>query len=312
MKQLALPVLLILAFTQTALGQISISKSAPPTKEIIAPYDSTRNFLGRDYKQYIGQEFYVRPKHEDLRKYGYDKFILDYNQSSSKTENKYKCCDSYNTKYTALEGKYLTVLDVIADPKSKYSGYAYLKLQEKETKDQFYFRYKETGSEFSFPFLVVGHYEKLKKLFIGKEVLIRPFQAGKKKPVSLETGEEIDLGQEELVNCVDVSLDDMKYELSLTLETNGGQKFMFPAYARSIGGLCRIFTEDEATKYKESFGEKYWKAILEETVIVGMSEEMVLLSWGTPKKVNRSSSGNQWVYSDNYIYFENGKMTSFN
>jgi hypothetical protein len=315
MKQLALPFLLTCAFAQTATGQISISKAAPPAQETIAPYDSIRNFLGKDYKQYIGQEFYVMPKHQDLRKYGYEGFIVDYNQSLFNIENRYKCCDSHNTMYAALEGKYLTVIDAIEDPKSKYSGYAYLKLQEKDTKDQFFYRIKEVGSEYTFPFLVVGHYEKLKKQFIGNEILLRPFpkpEGGKEKQVSIETGEEIDLEQEELVKCVDVTLDDKSYKLYLVLETKSGQRFMFPAYARSIGGLSRIFTKDEATKYKESFGEKYWKAILEETVVVGMSEEMVLLSWGTPKKVNRTSSGDQWVYSDNYIYFENGKMTSFN
>jgi hypothetical protein len=46
-----------------------------------------------------------------------------------------------------------------------------------------------------------------------------------------------------------------------------------------------------------------------------MTEEQVRLSWGEPKKINTSvykGSGvtQQWVYEDNYLYFENGKLTA--
>ena len=76
---------------------------------------------------------YLIPKAESLRKYGYEGFILDINKSDSDQSNKFKCCDSYNSKYQELEGKYFIVEDVLIDPKSSYSQIAYLKLKVKET-----------------------------------------------------------------------------------------------------------------------------------------------------------------------------------
>ena len=45
-----------------------------------------------------------------------------------------------------------------------------------------------------------------------------------------------------------------------------------------------------------------------------MSKEMCELSWGKPKSINETiTSGKkseQWVYSDNYLYFDNGIVTA--
>jgi hypothetical protein len=51
-------------------------------------------------------------------------------------------------------------------------------------------------------------------------------------------------------------------------------------------------------------------------VVVGMSQEQLLASWGRPEQVNRtvvgSSASDQLVYSDNnYVYIENGVVTSY-
>jgi len=52
--------------------------------------------------------------------------------------------------------------------------------------------------------------------------------------------------------------------------------------------------------------------ILEGKVVIGFTEEMVLLSWGEPKKINKTSYNEQWVYDGQYLYFENGILKSFN
>ena len=42
---------------------------------------------------------------------------------------------------------------------------------------------------------------------------------------------------------------------------------------------------------------------------------MALESWGQPDDINRSVGSwgvhEQWVYGDEYLYFENGKLTSW-
>ena len=48
-------------------------------------------------------------------------------------------------------------------------------------------------------------------------------------------------------------------------------------------------------------------------VLVGMTEEQVLLNWGKPEKINRTFQEGQkrkiWVYkNDKYLRFENGKL----
>lgn len=47
---------------------------------------------------------------------------------------------------------------------------------------------------------------------------------------------------------------------------------------------------------------------------IGMNKEQVLhSSWGKPQNVNRTITSNtiseQWVYSSNYLYFTNGRLT---
>lgn len=74
---------------------------------------------------------------------------------------------------------------------------------------------------------------------------------------------------------------------------------------------------DPKTKFKWS--AKIWSAIQREKVIMGMNATQVLLSWGEPDDINRTAGSwgvhEQWVYDygdfeADYLYFENGKLTS--
>lgn len=55
-------------------------------------------------------------------------------------------------------------------------------------------------------------------------------------------------------------------------------------------------------------------AIIWEKVLVGMSTDQAIKSWGRPVKINRSSSGpDQWVYPNyQYLYIEDGCVVSWN
>jgi len=59
---------------------------------------------------------------------------------------------------------------------------------------------------------------------------------------------------------------------------------------------------------------KVWRAIEKSEIYIGMTKEMVLMSWGSPKDVNRTITRwgvrEQWVYDSQYLYFENGKLTT--
>lgn len=61
--------------------------------------------------------------------------------------------------------------------------------------------------------------------------------------------------------------------------------------------------------------ESTWNLIRANLIQIGMTPDMVRMSWGDPKRVNRTiytfGVHEQWVYgSRNYVYFEDGKVTT--
>lgn len=62
--------------------------------------------------------------------------------------------------------------------------------------------------------------------------------------------------------------------------------------------------------YEKNFGEEKWLNILNGQVEFGFTEEMVSLSLLKPKKINKTSNGNQCVYDGQNLYFENGILVS--
>jgi len=306
----------MIGLISTSIGQITTTKVALEKPTEIEAYDSLKNFLADEYRKYKGQELYLIPMAESLRKYGYRGFINDINKSTFDKSNIFKCCDSYNSKYDNLQGQYFTVIDVLEDPKSSFSPNAYLKLKMKGTGENVYFEYSKKFSH-SFPFLVVGYYEKQKQIFVNKEVLIRPFPkiegVNQKKTTDINTGEEIEIEKGKYLKCLDVTIDEKYYEPALLLENEKGQKFLFALHTRYLN-IQRILTKEEAEDYRKRFGEENWQTILNEKVKIGMTREMCKISWGEPKSINETiTSGKkseQWVYSDNYLYFDNGILTA--
>jgi len=61
------------------------------------------------------------------------------------------------------------------------------------------------------------------------------------------------------------------------------------------------------------FGDQ--TAIINKQIQLGMTACMASASWGYPEKVNRSVGSygvhEQWVYPANYLYFEDGILTSY-
>ena len=306
--------ILLATFATVAFGQITTTKVAAKADQIDrTPYDSTRNFLGKDVYKYQGQELYLKGKAESLRKYGYDNFVLDYTKDRlSNKSNVYKCCDSYNSKYDELAEKYFNVLEIIKHPKAEESEYLYgtkfyLKLQEKESSDIVYYEY-DSEFEHSFPFIVVGFFEKQKRLFVGKEYVFHNSEF--EGATDIQTGKVVTIKTGQKWKCTDLTIEDKYYNLSLIFENSLGEKTE-DSYDRvlNVG-----YTVKEADNYKKKFGQENFDRILQGKVKIGMTKEMCKLAWGEPKKINETiTSGKkteQWVYSDIYLYFDNGILTA--
>lgn len=73
-----------------------------------------------------------------------------------------------------------------------------------------------------------------------------------------------------------------------------------------------IYTASPYTKFK--FSQANWNLITEEKIVAGMTEQMVLLSWGTYTSSSKSTSASgttgTWIYESDYntdyLYFTNG------
>ena len=68
-------------------------------------------------------------------------------------------------------------------------------------------------------------------------------------------------------------------------------------------------------EYIKKYGQKTYKKLKEGNYWIGMNREMATISLGSPKDINRTVGSwgvhEQWVYERRYLYFENGKLTSY-
>ena len=314
-------ILALIFFCQLSFSQISTTKIVEK-KEVISTekYDSLNNFLRKDVFKYIGQELYLSGKSETLREYGYSGFSLDYTKNSlTNKSNVYKCCDGYNSKYNELAGKYFTVLSVIKHPKANeseflYGSKFYLLLLEKESKDSVYFEY-DGKFEHSFPFIVIGFYEKQKKLLIGQEFVFtdRTLKVSCGGGSDIQTGKPLTIITGEKWKCTDLTVEERYFNLALVVVNSTGEKTTV-SYNSTFDERKFAYTSHQADNYKKKFGDEVFNMILKGNVRIGMTKEMCKLSWGEPKSINETiTSGGkseQWVYSDNYLYFDNGILTT--
>tara|TARA_R110000824_G_scaffold384276_1_gene578167 strand:+ start:415 stop:909 length:495 start_codon:yes stop_codon:yes gene_type:complete len=79
----------------------------------------------------------------------------------------------------------------------------------------------------------------------------------------------------------------------------------------------RLLERREAADEKERERMRMLTAIGQKKIMIGMTKDQAKLSWGNPRKINKSSYGpEQWVYrrgsSTQYIYFEDGVVTAWN
>ncbi|EMQ93772.1 hypothetical protein D778_01533 [Xanthomarina gelatinilytica] len=68
-------------------------------------------------------------------------------------------------------------------------------------------------------------------------------------------------------------------------------------------------------EYIKKYGQKTYDKLMQGYYWIGMNREMATISLGRPKDINRTVGSwgvhEQWVYDGIYLYFENGKLTSY-
>ena len=324
MKKTILLILLTAMSLTSTFAQITIMKVASKREEVTdnTPYDSLDNFVGKNVRKYIGQDLYLKCQAEGLRDFGYSGFFNDFTKVSSiNKSNIYKCCDNFNSKYDALNGKYFKVLEVLNHPKAKeneqiYGSTYFLKLEEKESRDIVYYEYSSASSNDVFPFVVVGYFIKSKAIYIGTEYVLRGRNWIDSKPemLDIQTGKTVDFTAGSIWKCIDITIEEKYCGLSLILENANGEKLAYSMSQIWNGYTYFAFPKSDADKYKEMFGQENWDLVLAGNVKIGMTKEMCRLSWGKPESINQTimegKKTEQWVYTGNYLYFDNGILTA--
>ena len=105
------------------------------------------------------------------------------------------------------------------------------------------------------------------------------------------------------------------------------EKIMAARVSDSIANEKRIKRQKEVTLQREKekkerkqmiyakYGSVNGQRILEHKIWIGMTKEMAIESWGKPKKNNRTvnayGTSEQWIYSNAYVYFDDGLLTSW-
>lgn len=292
-----------------AYSQIKIGNSAKPAPAV-EPYDSLSNYLGGNIYQYVDQKLYIKPKSEALQKYGYEDFYNSMNKDDIfKPVSKY----SSNTDYASLADKTFTVVGI--EKRAINSDYEvslwldglendyiyYLKLTD--GCDTVFFKYP--SSYVSFPFLVVGYFEKLKQ-DIGAKYYLK--KSADDELTDYVTGQPVSLTPGSLWSVADVVLDG-KYlnDILYIFQNTKGEKISCETYRIKFG----FIEKTKADRLKAKYGVLF-NTVLQGNIKVGMTKELVLAAWGEPNDINKSSQGEQWVYSDQYLYFKNGVLSAFN
>jgi hypothetical protein len=284
----------------TSFAQIGVytATDSPAKENKVMPYDSTKNFLGKSHvKSYEGQILYVNGVSSDLQKYGYQ-YIYSRKVRGDGCHygvpyGTFATCSPYDS----LVGKYFVVKNV--DDEKWYLDEYWFQLENRDDPNDVAWFYYQGEYEHAFPFITLSHFDYLKSRYIGKEIAY----------FGRSTKDEFIV---EFRNCINVGIEDKYYNLSLFFEDG---KATNVDYDKEISPLLGYFILKEVyDRLIARYGADMVNVAMRHRVCVGMAEELLLLSWGQPKKINRRSydDNDQWVYDNSqYVYVRNGIITAW-
>ena len=251
------------------------------------------------------------------------------------------------TPYTEIEGKTFKILDI-------YNGVSYSDpftfTLLSENNDIVYWltepgKYDgNTNTNQRYPVIVSGYIEKMKQLYLNKDVYIVSYTPAKKYKCTeiVYSGKEnqymvpslvlkgdndnliVPLGTAPSLFSSQIEYYDKRLkEQEPTIEK---MAIMEASQYEALLLKQKLASEESAKKEAaekqqkiqllcKKYGQTNGKLISEGKVKIGMTKEMCIDAWGKPKSVNKSSGAwgvhEQWVYGlSSYLYFENGKLTS--
>lgn len=209
------------------------------------PYDSLYNFYERHIERLIGQEVIIFNRSQ--------KSTPDFDRPYENTlftklgdKNEVRPLGNFNSYY----GKHYIIHNIVAGGLGRglileiYKGYKeieypLLQLVEKETRDTLYYKIGEkiyeSGIDYKHPLLVLGYFEKMKKLYIGKKLKATEDAT----EIDINTRDDIRIKKGDIVTCIDVTMSDFsKKDFGLPvyrLRTADSAEYTIPLYLYGSG-----------------------------------------------------------------------------
>ena len=194
-------------------------------------------------------------------------------------------------------GHVFDVVDVING--KEYVG-AKLVLRDKETQEEFLYRFPESGAVW--PFMTLGYKAKYENKHKGQQYVV-----GIIKPQhDFNTGEPIG------------TLNGTVWTFNEMLSSEDGKIIylftddMGRAIALDEFWLKQMHPKKDLDIYISMYGKEIVETAVQGTLVVGMPSDLVRIAKGNPDKINSSSYGEQWVYKHQYIYIKDGKVSGWN
>ena len=263
--------------------------SAPEDKTV-APYDSLHNFPSYQITGMVGQELFLPPKQESLKKYGYQSIY----RTAESVIGSIPCDE--------IEGHTFKIVSV---DKSGTSAFSYkLKLEDTQTGTNYYYSYSAGRSKWEF--ITLGYKAKYEAMNKGKSFVALTYSLTK----DYTTGKYFTGSMRGSIWVFQEIVAKDDGDLGYLYTNSEGQTVVTEEYFNKD-----MKPKTEIDKLRRKYGSRLCDLAIDGKIKIGMPADLVIIAKGEPRIINKSSYGEQWVYGeygDNCIYLKNGKVTDWN
>ena len=335
---------------QFAIAQPQTINTAPPRKlthaeEVMLkaktgkPFDVRRNCLrGNNLYSYKGQELYVFPDRRVTR-YEYFKDPI----VTGKNPDYYGMLHYHhedNDGIGSTLAKYVVgrtfVVDRIAQSTDDADDFIF-EMHDKKTYERVSYEYSTAIDWYrnpkysvfnpSFPFLVVSHYNYLRKKYIGKQLVVACHKYYESKEyahhlyIRKDNGEfeDVDLARDySIFNVKDIIWDENGGMLCFELSDSHDKQYFSPVEAtynepEYTLGVGKKFLLSDWNACVAKYGQEEMNNVMRSDIHVGMDSTLVRLSAGNPyiNRFAKKSDGWEWLYSSKdvmVVFDDNGKV----
>ena len=329
-------ILFLFGLPMLSVAQPKSVNGAPPRKlteaeEIMQkaktgkPFDVRKNCLrGDNLYSYRGQELYV-PSHPYYVNQRYEQFrepsVTGENPDYYNTQ--YYC--NHNDGYYGTEAKYVVSRTFVVDRIAQCSDDAdefIFEMHDKETRERVSYEYSVTTdwhrnpnynvAHTAFPFIVMSHYNYLKRKYIGKKMVVACQSFYELSDYShhiylrnTQSGlTDASFTDDYSIFIVkDIIWEESEGMLCFVIEDNNGHSYLTPIEATfnepeySLGIAKKFLVPDWETCVRK-YGIKEMTHIMRGDIHLGMDSALVRLSAGEPRSIKfaTKSDGLEWRY----------------